>query len=160
MSNYNFILIDEKTGEWIEAGAKRTMSRGEQVEVTSFEVPRHRGSTGRVYVKFANDITTAGYYPSVVDAKFVRVIEFESTGEAYDACQTDEDILSGDILIIRKEDVIGIADTWPFAVTEKFGKLHTLANEADASNDKWRASINAARQIKTITEKLIKQATA
>jgi hypothetical protein len=52
--------------------------------------------------------------------------KFESTGNAYDACQCDEDIKNGDILVIASEGVIGIADTWPFAVTAEAGSLHTV----------------------------------
>jgi len=51
---------------------------------------------------------------------------FASTGEAYDATQCDSDIENGDVLVIAAEGVVGIADTWPFAVTENFGKLHRL----------------------------------
>ena len=49
---------------------------------------------------------------------------FDSTGEAYDACQSSDAILKGDILLIAGERVIGIADTWPVAITKRSGKLH------------------------------------
>lgn len=52
---------------------------------------------------------------------------FDSTGEAYDACQCDESIKNGDILHVPSEGVVGVADTWPVAVTIAFGKLHTPA---------------------------------
>ena len=51
---------------------------------------------------------------------------FASTGMAYNACQGDESISKGDILVIESEGVIGIADTWPFALTEKHGALHGI----------------------------------
>ena len=57
-----------------------------------------------------------------------RILCFESTGDAYDACQCDESVRDGDILLIVSEGVVGIADTWPVAVTEKHGNLHTLAD--------------------------------
>lgn len=50
---------------------------------------------------------------------------FETTGEAYDACQCDDAIHNGDVLLIPSEGVVGIADTWPVAVTFEAGKLHT-----------------------------------
>jgi hypothetical protein len=53
--------------------------------------------------------------------------EFESTGAAYDATQCDENIKTGDVLIIPSEGVIGIADTWPVAVTVEHGNLHSPA---------------------------------
>jgi hypothetical protein len=49
---------------------------------------------------------------------------FASTGNAYDATQTDEQIKTGDTLLILPEGVIGIAHCWPFAVTAVFGNLH------------------------------------
>lgn len=51
---------------------------------------------------------------------------FASTGEAYDATQCDDEIRNGDVLVIVPEGVVGIADTWPFAVTKNFGELHRL----------------------------------
>ena len=52
---------------------------------------------------------------------------FASTGNAYDATQCDEVIKSGDTLIVLAEGVVGIAMTWPFAVTKACGKLPALA---------------------------------
>ncbi|MFJ4686520.1 hypothetical protein [Streptomyces sp. NPDC088789] len=56
---------------------------------------------------------------------------FDSTGEAYDAVQCRDDIRDGDVLVIEHEQVIGLADTWPFALTEKHGELHTLKDHLD-----------------------------
>jgi len=53
---------------------------------------------------------------------------FDSTGEAYDACQTGE-AEKGDLLWIPSEGVVGFADTWPFAVTRQHGALH-VANDS------------------------------
>ena len=52
---------------------------------------------------------------------------FASTGNAYDATQCDEAILTGDSLIVLAEEVVAIAMTWPFAVTQECGKLHALS---------------------------------
>jgi hypothetical protein len=82
------------------------------------------------------------------------VHEFDSTGDAYDACQCDEDIKTGDTLIIRDRayygvvtgrdedgfrirefseptslEVVGLAWAWPLAVTVAAGELHEI--EAD-----------------------------
>jgi hypothetical protein len=54
--------------------------------------------------------------------------QFESTGQAYDACQCDENIKRGDLLLIVSERVVGIADTWPVAVTVNHGRLHIPAD--------------------------------
>ena len=52
---------------------------------------------------------------------------FESTGDAYDACQCDDAIKDGDTLLIPSEGVVGIAHCWPVAVTEETGHLHGVA---------------------------------
>lgn len=54
----------------------------------------------------------------------MRAHLFDSTGAAYDTVQTDDNIRAGDVLIIASEKVIGVAYTWPFAVTKDHGKLH------------------------------------
>lgn len=53
---------------------------------------------------------------------------FDSTGEAYDACQTDDNINDGDTLLIPSEGVVGIAGTWPVAISKEAGELHSLTN--------------------------------
>lgn len=51
---------------------------------------------------------------------------FRDSGEAYDAVQSNENIQDGDILLVPSEKVMGVAETWPIAVTLEFGKLHTV----------------------------------
>lgn len=53
---------------------------------------------------------------------------FESTGEAYDACQCNALIKTGDMLIIPNEGVIGLAWAWPVAITAEQGALHGVTN--------------------------------
>ena len=55
-----------------------------------------------------------------------NIWRFDDTVEAYSACQCDENIKTGDVLVIPSEGVVGIADTWPFAITEQQGHLHGL----------------------------------
>lgn len=63
---------------------------------------------------------------------------FPDTGSAYDATQCDEDIRDGDLLICERSGVVGVAYTWPFAVTAETGDLHgmtgvdNIASESDA----------------------------
>jgi hypothetical protein len=40
--------------------------------------------------------------------------------------QTDETIAAGDTLLILDERVVGVAMTWPFAITAEPGKLHAV----------------------------------
>ena len=57
--------------------------------------------------------------------------KFETTGEAYDATQCDPKVQKGDFLFIPSEGVIGIAETWPFALTKAHGALHVVADNND-----------------------------
>lgn len=72
---------------------------------------------------------------------------FSSTGAAYDACQCDAEIKDGDILVIPSEGVVGIADTWPFAITAKRGALHGLVKEYNPDDIKqgYGETVKAAR---------------
>lgn len=58
--------------------------------------------------------------------KIIRM--FDSTGDAYNACQCDEAIEDGDILLIISEGVVGSAGTWPVAVTKERGQFHHPAS--------------------------------
>ncbi|MEV7870152.1 hypothetical protein AB0P17_29595 [Streptomyces sp. NPDC088124] len=64
-----------------------------------------------------------------------KVWTFYSTGEAYGAVQCRDDIRDGDVLVIEREQVIGIAHTWPFALTEAHGMFHTLKDQDPRSWD-------------------------
>ena len=55
-----------------------------------------------------------------------RIHAFASTANAYDAVQTDETIAAGDTLLILDEGIVGVAMTWPFAITAEPGKLHAV----------------------------------
>ncbi|ESY35392.1 hypothetical protein NKK48_30330 [Mesorhizobium sp. C386A] len=56
----------------------------------------------------------------------IKIHFFDSTGDAYDFTQCIDDIKNGDVLVIESEKVVGLADTWPVAVTKEAGNLHTL----------------------------------
>lgn len=56
---------------------------------------------------------------------------FATSGNAYDATETDEAIKTGDTLLILPERVVGVANTWPFAVTSHFGHLHAIKPKPD-----------------------------
>jgi hypothetical protein len=51
---------------------------------------------------------------------------FETTTEAYTATQTDEECTTGTVLYIPSEGVVGLADTWPVAITKEHGELHSI----------------------------------
>lgn len=59
------------------------------------------------------------------DTTNIQVLYFESTGEAYDETQCNEDIKDGAVLVIREERVVGfLMKAWPVAVTKEYGNLH------------------------------------
>ena len=60
---------------------------------------------------------------------------FDSTGGAYDACQCDDNVKRGDILYIPSEGVVGLADTWPIAITKEYGALHTASAASELTGD-------------------------
>ncbi|MGW6604845.1 hypothetical protein [Streptomyces sp. NPDC055036] len=70
-----------------------------------------------------------------------KVWTFCSTGEAYGAVQCCKEIRDGDVLVIEREQVTGIAHTWPFALTEAHGHLHTRREGLDLRT--WEAGKHA-----------------
>lgn len=59
----------------------------------------------------------------------VKIHYFDDTRSAYDACMCSDDIETGDILLILDEKVVGLADTWPIAITKETGEFHEVKNE-------------------------------
>lgn len=70
-----------------------------------------------------------------------RIHVFETSGNAYDAVQTDDRIATGDLLLIMDEAVVGVAMTWPFAVTAEPGHLHQVAPKAGNTFDQLATSL-------------------
>ena len=69
----------------------------------------------------------------------MTIWHFDTTGEAYDACQCDDRLKDGDTLVCghwcdlpegwacgwgQYDTVVGIVSTWPTAVTKINGQLH------------------------------------
>ncbi len=71
-----------------------------------------------------------------------RIHSFASTGNAYDATQTDGRITSGDTLLILPEGVVGVAHCWPFAVTQATGNLHGVQPRAHETPGEFAAAFN------------------
>jgi hypothetical protein len=73
-------------------------------------------------------------------------------GDAYDATQCCEDIANGDSLLVLAEGVVGLAWTWPVAVTVNAGHLHSvapgkaasIAADAGWSDEQIRAAVHIA----------------
>ena len=86
-----------------------------------------------------------------------QVHHYSDTGAAYSATQHDATVMNGDVLVIVDERVIGMAETWPFAITVEPGSLHqldptvatikVLASAFDLSEDDTRAALARAVDI-------------
>lgn len=68
------------------------------------------------------------YKSGIREAAERKVHEFATTGLAYDYVQSSDTVKDGDILLIDHEKVVGIATTWPIAVTKAHGELHVVGN--------------------------------
>lgn len=76
--------------------------------------------------------------------KHPRVHRFPTSGEAYNASQTSDDIRDGDVLSVPEELVVGVLiEAWPVAIGETTGEFH----EADPLLD-WNAIKTTASDYK------------
>lgn len=71
----------------------------------------------------------------------MAIHEFDTTGEAYDDCQTC--LENGETLVIASEQVVGISCTWPIAVTVQTGDLHSASPNASIPRLLENAGITA-----------------
>lgn len=62
-----------RDGKEVKIGDKVKDFRGNPVIVSGFALPKHEGSTGRVYLKAPNGVYLGEFYPSVVDCAIVKV---------------------------------------------------------------------------------------
>ena len=83
----------------------------------------------------------------------INMWTFEDTGEAYDRVQCDDNIKDGDILLIPNESVVGIAHTYPVALTQIHGHLHTLKPEC--SVEEWAKNNNISEESLDLARKFI-----
>jgi len=105
---------------------------------------------------FENELEEYGM--SIVDD--VRVWTFSSTADAYDMTQCDDDLKTGDVLLIPSEKVVGVADVYPMAVTKHTGHLHGVKEGfkiedlfvCDISADYMNKALKVARGLATSYE--------
>ncbi|MGW3153773.1 hypothetical protein [Streptomyces sp. NPDC001089] len=84
----------------------------------------------------------------MTEATEPAVHTFGSTFQAYNATQCDETIRDGDVLLIKPEKAIGIAWTWPFALTPSIGELHvTTADPRTREGGIFAAGVKRAEQL-------------
>lgn len=79
---------------------------------------------------------------------------FEDSESAYGACQCRDDIKNGDTLIIESEQVVGLAGTWPVAVTlsRVHNGLHTVNADYAAEHGIEDATQSTKEQIAAAVE--------
>lgn len=65
-------LLDKNTLEPINRGDTVTTFRGEKGTLEGGRVPHKPSSTGRVYVKGEGEPYTSEFFPSVIDAMWVK----------------------------------------------------------------------------------------
>jgi len=90
----------------------------------------------------------------------VGVHQFNSTGEAYDASQTSDHIKDGDVLVIGREQIVGVLfEAWPCAVTDNHGAFHQLAPDTDITAiPKTAGSTKSYAESWRTAERIIKEA--
>lgn len=85
-----------------------------------------------------------------------RVHFYDSSDAAYEACLDDSPcIKEGDVLAILAEGIIGLASSYPLAVTLTTGALHglrpmtadTVLRETAHDADQWRHAVELAWRI-------------
>lgn len=74
------------------------------------------------------------------------VHSFNTSEEAYDAGQCDPHVQNGDILLIRDEKIVGLAWTWPVAVTVEHGALHTPTRVVDRAGGEHLERLRGSAQ--------------
>ena len=65
-------LVYEDSGKEVMVGDKSVTFRDDAVEVMYITKPHKPSSTGRVGVRFANELHTVEYYPGVIGATWIE----------------------------------------------------------------------------------------
>lgn len=75
----------------------------------------------------------------------MKIHVFESSTEAYDATQCDDNINEGDVLVVTNEDIAGfLYRAWPVAITKATGSFHTTDR---AMYEREDAKYSKAREV-------------
>ena len=56
-------------------------------------------------------------------------IDFPSSGNAYDACNSREEMHTGRIFTVESEKIVGISWAWPIAITKENGHIHSVSSD-------------------------------
>lgn len=108
---------------WLPGRLVKVMQSGRLCRVAFDYNPVSRYTVGKFYEDRLSE-HVASRVEQRPDAPVVH--HFYGSGDAYHATQCREDIQDGDVLLIEESRIVGIAWTWPFAITEGHGELHRL----------------------------------
>jgi len=115
-------------------------------------VPEIRLSVGAVLThkefEFSEDFDPAKTVTRYVEREVVARL-YNSTRDAYDISQYDDDVKDGDILIVPSEGVVGIlVQAWPSAVTEEHGEFHvTHGRWSEVEDGRYSQIVAVAERI-------------
>jgi hypothetical protein len=56
-------------------------------------------------------------------------INFRSSGAAYDACNSRDEMYTGRIFTVESEKIVGISWAWPIAITKEYGHIHSVSSD-------------------------------
>jgi len=73
----DMILVFEKSHLPIQTGEVVNLGNGRVATVTGGRSPHTEASSGRIYVRFDNGVTSE-YFPNVVGAKWITMSEFDA----------------------------------------------------------------------------------
>jgi hypothetical protein len=131
IKQYEFLSdARNKAAEQLEAFARSKLAGG---QVQSFEgedefslwLDSHdyKGVLGGALD--TDEVLPSVYRKMLGEEGMVPCIALHDSDSAYDACNTGQ-CHRGDVLVIESEGIVGIADTWPIAVTEQQGEFHSI----------------------------------
>ena len=80
----------------------------------------------------------------------MRVHYFDTSGEAYDASQTHDDISDGDVLVVESEQAVAILmKAWPTVYNDDAlpNEFHTLGPDYDWAMTEYGESVKLAERV-------------
>ena len=73
----------------------------------------------------------------------MKYIDFPSSGNAYDACNSREDMVTGRIFTVEAEEIVGISWAWPIAITKEYGHIHSVSSDPRT----WMVKSEGSKQV-------------
>lgn len=116
----------------------------------SYGVEKLKEENGRIYYEF-KDNDYKDKIEKVADPQIHTYDTYDSE-DVYDITQSDDNIKDGDVLVVKKEKIIGIlVGAWPYAITSNVGMFHKFVSDQswnNMENGKYLESYKKALEIK------------